>query len=59
MLSQAFSSAVGYAKEIDKSLTNIAIVTGKGAEDMSTILSQAEKTSNILSVQTTDYLDAA
>ena len=53
------SSAVGYAKELDESLNNIRIVTGKSIEDMARFADQANMAAKALSTTTTAYTDAA
>lgn len=50
---------VGYAKDLDKSLNNIRIVTGQSAEEMAHFAKQANKAAQRLSVTTTDYTNAA
>lgn len=52
-------SAYGYAQDLDKSLTNIRIVTGKSADEMAKFAEQANKAAKELSTTTTAYTDAA
>ena len=51
--------AYGYVKELDTSLNNIRIVTGKSADDMDRFAKQANKAAQALGAQTTTYTDAA
>ena len=53
------SGAVSYAKELDKSLTNISIVTGFSRDTMAEFATQANKAAKALSTTTTAYADAA
>jgi hypothetical protein len=41
MVTQGMSEAVSYAKELDKSLNNISIVTGYSSEKMAAFANQA------------------
>lgn len=52
-------TAYGYAKDLNKSLTNIRIVTENSAEDMALFAEQANKAAKALSTTTVDYTDAA
>ena len=52
-------NALNYAKDLDKSLNNIAIVTGASSEKMAEFAAQANKAAQRLSVTTTGYTDAA
>ena len=52
-------SAWGYAKDLDKSLNNIRIVTGYGSEEMIKFAEQANKAAKALSTTTTKYTDAS
>ena len=53
------SGAVTYAKQLDTSLNNIRIVTGKSAEEMTEFAIQANRAAQQLGRTTTDYTDAA
>ena len=53
------SSAVGYAQDLDESLNNIRIVTGKNTEEMARFADQANKAAKSLSTTTTAYTNAA
>ena len=55
----AVSTAYGYAKDLDKSLNNIRIVTGYSADEMARFATQANKAASALSTTTTAYTDAA
>ena len=55
----AIQGAYGYAQDLDKSLTNIAIVTGRSREEMASFAEQANKSAQALSASTTAYTDAA
>lgn len=55
----ALNSAVSYAKELDESLNNIRIVTGKGTEDMANFAKQANEAAKALGTTTTNYTDAS
>lgn len=55
----AIQGAYGYAEDLNKSLTNIRIVTSQSAEDMAKFAKQANKAAKELSVSTTAYTDAA
>ena len=55
----AISSTVEYAKELDTSLNNIRIVTGKSADQMATFAKQANNAAKSLSTSTTKYTDAS
>ena len=55
----ALNSALGYAKDLDKSLNNIRIVTGYSADEMAKFAEQANKAAKELSTTTTKYTDAA
>lgn len=52
-------AAMGYAKDLDKSLTNIRIVTGQSTDEMARFAEQANKAAKALSTTTTKYTDAA
>lgn len=51
--------AVGYAQALDKSLTDIRIVTGQSAEQMARFAKEANKAAKQLSATTTDYTNAS
>lgn len=51
--------AYGYAKDLNRSLTDIRIVSGKSADDMAVFAEQANKAAQALSTTTTDYTDAS
>lgn len=55
----SLEQAYGYAKNLDSSLNNIRIVSGKSAEDMSRFAEQANKAAKALSTTTVDYTDAS
>ena len=51
--------AVGYAKDLNKSLTDIRIVTGQSSEQMATFAKEANKMAKVLNTTTTDYTKAS
>lgn len=51
--------ATGYVKDLNKSLTNIRIVTGQSTDDMAKFAEQANKSAKALSSTTTAYTNAA
>lgn len=55
----ALQSAYGYAQNLNKSLTNIQIVTGQSAEQMEQFVIRANKAAKALSASTLAYTDAA
>lgn len=55
----ALHSAVGYAKDLNKSLNNIRIVTGDSVDDMAKFAEQANKAAKTLGTTTTRYTNAA
>lgn len=55
----ALQSAYGYAQNLNKSLTNIQIVTGQSAEQMEQFAIRANKAAKALSASTLAYADAA
>lgn len=55
----AVQSAVGYTKDLDKSLNNIRIVTGQSVEQMTEFAKEANKAAKSLSTSTLNYTDAA
>ena len=52
-------SATGYAKDLDKSLNNIRIVTGQSADEMAAFADRANKAAKALSTTTTEYTNAS
>lgn len=52
-------SALGYAKDLDKSLNNIRIVTGSSTEEMAAFAKEANKAAKALNTTTTEYTDAS
>ena len=58
-LISGFSSAIGYAKDLDKSLNNIQIVTQQSADQMAEFAKQANKAAKELKTTTVAYTDAA
>lgn len=58
-LTRTFSSTVEYAKELNESLNNIRIVTGKSTEEMSKFAKQANEAAKKLSATTTEYTNAS
>ena len=58
-VTSAVSETVSYAKELDTSLNNIRIVTGKSADQMATFAKQANNAAKALSTSTTKYTDAS
>lgn len=55
----AISGTLSYAKELDTSLNNIRIVTGKSADQMARFAKEANKMAKELSTTTTKYTDAS
>lgn len=55
----ALQSAYGYAEDLNKSLTNIRIVTGQSIDKMSQFAQTANKAAKELSASTLAYTDAA
>ena len=51
--------ATGYVKDLNRSLTDIRIVTGQSTEDMAKFAEQANKSAKALSSTTTAYTNAA
>ena len=51
----AVQTAYGYAQDLNSSLTDIRIVTGKNADEMTRFAEQANKAAKALSTTTTDY----
>lgn len=58
-LEGALGSAIGYAKDLDESLNNIRIVTGKSTDDMAAFAKEANEAAKSLSTTTTTYTDAS
>ena len=55
----AVSGALGYAKDLDKSLNDIRIVTGYNTDQMSKFAEEASRAAKALSSTTTDYTNAS
>lgn len=55
----SFERAYGYVKNLDRTLNDIRIVTGKSAEDMAEFAVQANKASQQMATRTTDYTAAS
>ena len=55
----ALQSAHGYAKDLNKSLNDIRIVTGHNVEEMAKFAKEANKAARALSATTTDYTNAS
>ena len=55
----AMSGALGYAKDLDKSLNNIRIVTGYNIDQMAQFATEANKAAKALSSTTTNYTNAS
>lgn len=55
----AFSDTISYAKDLDTSLNNIRIVTGKSADQMARFAKEANSMAKQLSTTTTKYTDAS
>ena len=55
----SIETAYGYAKDLNKSLNDIRIVSDKSADDMARFAEQANKAAKALSTTTTDYTDAS
>ena len=58
-LISGISNAVNYAKDLNESLNNIRIVSGKSAMEMEAFAEKANKAAKALSTTTTAYTDAA
>ena len=58
-VTRAFTGTIEYAKELNESLNNIRIVTGKSIDDMSKFATQANKAAKALSATTTEYTNAS
>ena len=55
----SISSAVGYAKDLNKSLNDIRIVTGQSTDQMADFAREANAAAKSLSATTTEYTNAA
>ena len=55
----AMSGALGYAKDLDRSLNDIRIVTGYNIDQMAQFATEANKAAKALSSTTTDYTNAS
>lgn len=55
----SINSAIGYAKDLNNSLNDIRIVSGKSADEMARFAEQANQAAKRLSSTTTDYTKAA
>lgn len=55
----ALQSAYGYAQDLNKSLTDIRIVTGYGTDEMAKFAEAANKAARSLSTTTTEYTNAS
>ena len=55
----SIETAYGYAKDLNRSLNDIRIVSDKSADDMARFAEQANKAAKALSTTTTDYTDAS
>ena len=55
----AVSSAYGYAQDLNKSLTDIRIVTGYSTDQMANFAAEANKAAKALSTTTTEYTNAS
>lgn len=58
-LTGRIQESYGYIKNLDSSLNDIRIVTGKSAEEMDKFAEKANKASKALSKSTTDYTNAS
>lgn len=58
-VTNSINQAITYAKQLDKSLTDIRIVTGKSAGEMKNFAVQANNAAKSLSVSTNEYLKAS
>lgn len=56
---KTLSSAVGYAKDLNESLNDIRIVTGKSIDDMAKFANQANKSAKALGATTNEYAKAS
>ena len=55
----SIQTAFNYAQDLNESLNNIRIVTGKSTDEMAKFAEQANKAAKQLSTTTTEYTDAA
>lgn len=55
----SLETAYGYTKDLNRSLNEIRIVSGKSADDMAKFAEQANKAAKALSTTTVDYTDAS
>lgn len=55
----SITSAIGYAKDLNSSLNEIRIVSGKSADEMARFAEEANKAAKRLSTTTTDYTNAS
>lgn len=55
----SLSTAVGYARDLNSSLNEIRIVSGKSADEMARFAEEANKSAKRLSTTTTDYTKAS
>ena len=58
-ITSGFQEAFSYAKNLNESLTNIRVVTGKTADQMDRFAEKANKAAKALATSTTAYTDAA
>lgn len=58
-VTRAFTSTIDYAKELNESLNNIRIVTGKSVEDVTKFANEANKAAKSLSATTSEYAKAS
>ena len=58
-IATAFGDAVRYAQDLNESLNNIRIVTGKSTEEMAQFAKQANRAAKELNTTTTKYTDAS
>ena len=58
-VTRSITDTISYAKELDTSLNNIRIVTGKSAQQMAEFAKEANKMAKTLATTTTKYSDAS
>ena len=58
-ISQGFQNAFQYAQDLNASLTNIRVVTGKSSAEMANFAEKANRAAKALGTTTTAYTDAA
>lgn len=58
-IESAFSSAINYAKDLNKALTDIRVVSGASLEDMAKFAQQANAAAKVLGTTTKEYAEAA